>query len=212
MTWKPARNSANRSLPMTAMTDRPIAESTEYRPPTQSQKPNMLSVSMPNSSTSFSLVDTATKCLDTRGRRRAFGQPAPGRGGVGQRLQRGERLRRDDEKRCGRVESVEFGDQVGGVDVGDEARRDAGVGVVAQRLVHHHRAEVRAADADVDDGLDALAGRAGPLAGAQPVGEVAHRVEHLVHVGDDVLAVDHQLGAAAAGAARCAARRGPRRC
>ena len=44
--------------------------------------------------------------------------------------------------------------------------------------------------------LDALAGRAGPLAAAQPVGELAHPVEHLVHVGDDVLAVDDQLGVA----------------
>ena len=43
---------------------------------------------------------------------------------------------------------------------------------------------------------DALARRARPLAAAQPVGEVAHPVEHLVHVGDDVLAVDGQLGAA----------------
>ena len=121
--------------------------------------------------------------LGHRGVAERVGQPAPRRGRVGQRLQRGERLRRDDEKRCGRVESVELGHQVGGVDVGDEPRRDARVGVVAQRLVHHHRAEVRAADADVDDGLDALAGRARPLAAAQPVGEVAHLVQHLVHVG-----------------------------
>jgi hypothetical protein len=34
--------------------------------------------------------------------------------------------------------------------------RDARVGVVPQRQVHHHRPEVRAADANVDDGLDAL--------------------------------------------------------
>ena len=67
---------------------------------------------------------------------------------------------------------------------------------MTQRVVHHHRAQIRAADADVDDGLDALTGRAGPLAAAQPVGEVAHPVQHLVHVGDDVLAVDGQLGAA----------------
>ena len=39
-------------------------------------------------------------------------------------------------------------------------------------------------------------GGARPLAAAQPVGEVAHRVQHVVHVGDDVLAVDRQLRAA----------------
>ena len=63
--WKPSRNSAKRSLPIAAITDSPIAESTEYRPPTQSQKPNMLSVSMPTSATSAALVLTATKCFAT---------------------------------------------------------------------------------------------------------------------------------------------------
>src|ERR1700744_2133874 len=65
MRWNPDRKSANASRPIAAITESPIAESTEYRPPTQSQKPNMLSVSMPNSSTSFLLVETATKCLAT---------------------------------------------------------------------------------------------------------------------------------------------------
>src|SRR5579884_2860059 len=63
--WKPDRKSANRSRPTAAITEIPIAESTEYRPPTQSQNPNMLAVSMPNSSTSFLFVETATKCLAT---------------------------------------------------------------------------------------------------------------------------------------------------
>ncbi len=47
------------------MVERPMAESIEYRPPTQSQKPNMLAGSIPNLRTSASLVDTATKCLAT---------------------------------------------------------------------------------------------------------------------------------------------------
>ena len=67
---------------------------------------------------------------------------------------------------------------------------------MAQRVVDHHRSEVGAADADVDDGGDPLAGRAGPLAATQPVGEFAHPVQHLVHVGHDVLAVDAQLDTA----------------
>src|ERR1700756_5177251 len=37
---------------MASIVERPIAESIEYRPPTQSQKPNMLAVSMPNLDTS----------------------------------------------------------------------------------------------------------------------------------------------------------------
>src|SRR6516164_5051935 len=47
------------------MVERPMAESIEYRPPTQSQKPNMFAVSMPNLDTSAALVETATKCFAT---------------------------------------------------------------------------------------------------------------------------------------------------
>ena len=57
--------------------------------------------------TCSALVETATKCLATAaaGRRRApVEQPRAGRRGVGQRLLRGERLRRDDEQRRRRVE------------------------------------------------------------------------------------------------------------
>ena len=39
--------------------------SIEYRPPTQSQKPNIFAVSIPNAATFSALVETATKCLLT---------------------------------------------------------------------------------------------------------------------------------------------------
>ena len=82
------------------------------------------------------------------------------------------------------------------------------LGVVAQRLVGHDRAEVRAADADVDDVPDALAGVAGPRAAPHALGEGRHLVEHRVDLGDDVLAVHHDRLTAAARAGRRAARRG----
>ncbi len=44
-------------------TDKPIADQTEYRPPTQLSKPNMFLVSIPNLETSSELVDRATKCF-----------------------------------------------------------------------------------------------------------------------------------------------------
>ena len=59
---------------------------------------------------------------------------------------------------------------------------------------------------------DPFSGGAGPLAAAQPVGEVTHRVQHRVHILDDVLPVDDQLGVRAAAAARYAAPRDPPRC
>ena len=57
-------------VPINALTygiivDNPIADSIEYRPPTQSQNSNMLAVSMPNFWTSAAFVDTATKCFAT---------------------------------------------------------------------------------------------------------------------------------------------------
>ena len=54
----------------------------------------------------------------------------------------------------------------------------------------HARAEVAAADPDVDDGLDAPAGVAGPGAAAHAVGERAHAVEDRVDLGHHVHAVD----------------------
>jgi hypothetical protein len=60
---------------------------------------------------------------------------------------------------------------------------------VAERLVRHHRAEVRAADADVDDVADRLAGVSLPLARANALRERCHAVEDVVDVGDHVTAV-----------------------
>ena len=128
----------------------------------------MLAVSMPNFSTSLALVETATKCLATAFSiaSSALSAQCAGGVGVGHRLQRGERLGRDDEQRLGGVEVAHGLGEVGAVDVGDEAERQIAVAVVLERLVGHHRAEVGAADADVDDVADALAGVALPLAAA----------------------------------------------
>ena len=63
MAWNPASIARKFSGPIAIIVDRPIAESIEYRPPTQSQNSNMFAVSMPNLLTSSALVETATKCL-----------------------------------------------------------------------------------------------------------------------------------------------------
>ena len=54
-------------------------------------------------------------------------------------------------------------------------KRRSALGVVAQRLVRHHRPQVRAADADVDDVADRLAGVAEPLAAAHALANSAIR-------------------------------------
>jgi hypothetical protein len=122
-------------------------------------------------------------------------QPGLCLAGVREGLERRERLGRDDEQGRLRVEPEDLLGDVVGVDVGDETGLDAGVRVGLERLVDHDRAEVGAADADVDDGLDALAGDAGPPAGADVVGEGVDAVERLAHVLHAVLvAVEYGAG------------------
>ena len=118
---------------------------------------------------------------------------APGarRMGVGQRLERREGLRADDEQRLLGIEVARGFLEVGAVDVGDEAEGHVAPAVMTQRLVGHHRAEVGAADADIDDVADALAGVARASAPLRTCSrESRHALEHRVHLGHDVDAVD----------------------
>ena len=59
----PVRNSPNRSSPTAIISGRPTAPQTEYRPPTQSQKPNTRSASIPKAAVLSSAVETAAKCF-----------------------------------------------------------------------------------------------------------------------------------------------------
>ena len=121
-------------------------------------------------------------------------QPVPREAGVGEGLERGEGLRGDDEERRLGVEPLGLLGHVGRVDVRHEPSLDAGIGIWLQRGRDHDRAEVRAADADVDDVGDLLAGHALPFPAAHPVGEGRHAREHLLHVVIDVLSVDDERG------------------
>ena len=77
------------------------------------------------------------------------------------------------------------------------------VRVRRQRLRHHGRAEIRSADADVDDVGDAQAGVAEPRAAANRFGERAHVIERGPHIGHHVAAVDRHRPRSS----DCAARR-----
>ena len=132
----------------------------------------MLAVSMPNFATSAALVDTATKCLATD----VSSPPKPA----------------SDQARAVwalvMVSSVVkvFEETMNSVSAGSRSRTASAksvpstletnrnvmraVAVMLERLVGHDRPEVGAADADVDDVADALAGVALPLAAADAVG------------------------------------------
>ncbi len=81
--------------------------------------------------------------------------------------------------------------KVGAVNVGDEAEIHVPLAVTAESLVGRGRAGVGASDADVDHGLDPLAGVAGPSSRTDAIAECGHAVENFVHLRHDVLAVVH---------------------
>ena len=113
--------------------------------------------------------------------------------GVGEGLERGEGLGDDDHERGLGIQTLELLGLIVGVDVGDVAAVDTGVGVGTQGLVGHDRAQIGATDADGHQVLDFLTAYALPLTGAHALGEGIHAVEDLVHVGDDILAVNDEL-------------------
>ena len=116
--------------------------------------------------------------------------------GVGHRLERREGLGGNDEQRLRGVEALHRFGEVGPIDVRYEAECDVAGAVVPQRLVGHHGPEVRAADADVHDVAYAPAGSPKPLSAADAIRELAHPVQHRVHLRHDVYAVHDDRGVA----------------
>ena len=152
---------------------------------------------MPNAATLSSAVETATKCWATAsfvvGVREAVEQPRPAQPGVGERLEGAEGLAGDDEQGAGGVQAGQRGGRVGRVDVADEAALETVLPVGGQRLVGHHRTEVRAADPDVDHGTDPFAGGPGPAPVADLLGELVDPSQHLVDLRHHVRAVDLEV-------------------
>ena len=122
---------------------------------------------MPNLATPSALVETATKCramaLSSPSPRRHQARAARALVSVSSVVKVLEQMTNSVSRGSrSRTASAE----IGSVHVGDEAERHVALAVVAQRLVRHHRAEVGAADADVDDVANAPAAVTGPLAAA----------------------------------------------
>ena len=141
------------------------------------------------------LLDRETGVLAQPGQ-----QPLAHQARVGEGLERGEGLRRDDHQRGLGIEVAGGLVRIGGVDVGEEPGGQPVLREGLQRLVDHDRSEVAAADADVHDSLDLLPGHAGPLTGAHRVREVVDALQRLVDVRVDLLAVDLERRRGALGA------------
>ena len=156
--WKPASSCSNPSGPIASIVESPIAESIEYRPPTQSQKPNAFAGSMPNAATPSRLVETATKWRAIA----ASSPPSPSsshRRAVAAFVIVSSVVNVFEQTTNSVSAGIEVAgrlDEVRAVDVRDEAERQVAAAVVAERAIGHHGPEIRAADADVDDVADRL--------------------------------------------------------
>jgi hypothetical protein len=114
--------------------------------------------------------------------------------GVGDGLGGGEGLAGNKEQSGLRVASLEGLSHVGAVNVGDEVELHALLTVSLESLGDHDGSEVRTANADVDNGVDLLAGVTLPLARADLVGELLHVLQNTVDLLDHALAVNlHRL-------------------
>jgi hypothetical protein len=108
---------------------------------------------------------------------------------VGYRLLRGKGFGSYDEQGLRGIEIASRFHEVGGVDVGNEAKGHRAIAVVLEPLVGHHRPEIRTANADVDDAADPSPAVAFPGADTDTVGEISHLVENRMHLGHDVFAI-----------------------
>ena len=115
---------------------------------------------------------------DEMGRHRCFaegaGQPGAGGGGVGHRFLGGEGLGRHQYQGAGGVQLAGKAGKGVAVDIGEEMRRHHPATGQGQRFGGHARAEVGAADTDVQHRGEALAGRPVPRA-------VMHRADEFPH-------------------------------
>ena len=93
-----------------------------------------------------------------------------------------------------------------------QCRRRLRLRILRERLGRHHDAEVRAADADVDDVRERLAGGAVNAPAVHAFDEVAHLRQARAHFRHHVLAVDEDRAVRCGCAARRAGRRDSRWC
>jgi hypothetical protein len=113
------------------------------------------------------------------------GQPSARAARIGQRFLGRESLRCDDEERACRIRILEHVGEIRTVDVRDEQHARRADRERMQRLDGHRGTEVRAADADVDDGAERLTARTPHRPRAHVSGECQHALAFREHLSRD---------------------------
>ena len=140
--------------------------------------------------------------------KRAY-DPLPGGACVGHRLHGRKSFRGDDDQGAGRVQVPDGVGEMGAIHIGDEVDARA-VMVGGEGLGDHDGAEIRAADADIDDVGERLAVGGGNRAAADGFREGVKLFKRGVDARHDVLAVHEDGGIGPGCGVRCAERRGAR--
>ena len=109
------------------------------------------------------MVDTATKWSAGGLLAERLDDPGARRVRIGLGLERREGLRTNDDQRLGRLDAADQIVELRAIDVGHEVRRDSAAPLVPQSVADQQGAEVRAADANIDDMFERPAGRAALL-------------------------------------------------
>ncbi len=120
---------------------------------------------------------------------RGFQEPVARAVGVGHGFLGGEGFRRHQEQGGFRVHVLQHFGDVGTIDVRDKVHVEV-VFVWTQRFGHHERAEIRAADTDVNHVGDRFAGVAFPASGDDRFREGFHLFQHRVHFRHHIFAIN----------------------
>ncbi len=125
---------------------------------------------------------------------------------VGQRFLRGKGFGGDNEQRGFGVDFGQYVAQLRAVHVGDEVHIEAWMTERFERGTHHQRAQIRSADADVDNVGNDLVGIAQPASTADFVCKFAHTLQNAVDFWHHIFTVNHnrRIGAVAKGDVRTA--------
>src|SRR6266568_1180539 len=116
--------------------------------------------------------------------------PRTSRTCIGQRFQRGKRLRGDNKESFLRIEVMYSLGEIGTINIRDKAESHITIAVISQGIVSHMWTEIRAANTDINDIADTLARIAFPRAATYPIGESSHLVQYSMDIRYYILAID----------------------
>ena len=116
-------------------------------------------------------------------------KPCASTASICQRFKRRKGLRNHNKECRLRIKAACFLNQIRRVNIRHKARGNVSIGVWAKRFIDHHRAQIRAANTNTDDGFYRFSRNAFPLARAYPVTKGIHPLKRMTHIGYGILAI-----------------------